>query len=823
MTKARLAAICLLLFSTCHILGVEPEKKVLNTQRVAESPKVDGILDDVAWSLVKPATDFIQNRPNPGQRASQRSEVRIVYDDDAIYVGAMLYDESPDSILNQLTNRDEIGNSDYFGVWFSCFQDGINAFEFITTPAGVQFDALISTFGEDTNWNAVWQCNTSITDKGWIAEMKIPYSAIRFPDNENQVWDVNVFRTIRRYREQSFWQHVDPELPGFVQQSGELLGVENITAPPRLFFYPYASAYLQVETTDDNELATGQSYNGGMDVKFGINDAFTLDMTLIPDFGQVQSDNQVLNLGPFEVRFNERRQFFTEGTELFNKGELFYSRRIGGTPINLGRTWDNLGENEVVYDYTTTTQLLNASKVSGRNKNGLGIGVFNAVTGREYATVGDTLTGETRNVETSPLVNYNIVVFDQNLPNNSFVSLVNTNVLRDGETYDANVTGTTFSLKNKPNSIEISGDATYNKKFNWGDDESDDGYSYNIDLSKISGNFLFGGGQGVESKYFDKNDLGFIYNPNEFYAYTWASWNIYEPFGKFNNLWSNFNINYGMLHEPREFSGFGFNGNVGLNTRDFFTMNFFFNGSPVNGRDWFGPRVEGRYFAEPKHLNFGFWVSSDYRKRLAFDASMSFTEREVDSWNSFNWRVEPRFRVNDQLMLVYVYSFQSSVNQQGWAAHDDENDDIIYATRDVITHTNVLTADYIFNNRMGLTFRLRHYWSFVDNSSFHSLDNDGHLAQTDFQGFYDDGTSPYDQSFNAFNIDMVYKWVFAPGSELSIVWKNSILDNDEILPDTWTDNFDRALGLPQVNSFSIRLLYFVDYLTFARKEKMIEN
>ena len=152
-----------------------------------------------------------------------------------------------------------------------------------------------------------------------------------------------------------------------------------------------------------------------------------------------------------------------------------------------------------------------------------------------------------------------------------------------------------------------------------------------------------------------------------------------------------------------------------------------------------------------------------------------------------------------------------------------ENDDIIYATRDVITHTNVLTADYIFNNRMGLTFRLRHYWSFVDNSSFHSLDNDGHLAQTDFQGFYDDGTSPYDQSFNAFNIDMVYKWVFAPGSELSIVWKNSILDNDEILPDTWTDNFDRALGLPQVNSFSIRLLYFVDYLTFARKEKMIEN
>ncbi|NNE56403.1 MAG: hypothetical protein HKN32_10310, partial [Flavobacteriales bacterium] len=582
------------------------------------------------------------------------------------------------------------------------FQDGINGFEFITTPAGVQFDALISTFGEDSNWNAVWQCETSITDEGWFVEMKIPYSAIRFPSKPEQTWDVNAFRTIRRLREQSFWNFVDPELPGFVQQSGVLHGVSNIQPPPRLFFYPYASAYMQVEKTDEGEIATGSSYNGGMDVKFGISDAFTLDMTLIPDFGQVQSDNQVLNLSPFEVRFNERRQFFTEGTELFNKGGLFYSRRIGGRPVNLDQVADQLSPEEEIIHQPGTTQLLNASKVSGRNKNGLGIGVFNAISAREFATVRNTETNDTREVEISPLVNYNILVFDQNLKNNSYLTLVNTNVMRDGATYDANVTGVNFNLRNESNSIQVEGGGAYNKKFNWDDPDTDDGFTYNIDVSKVSGNFLFGTGHGVESKHWDKNDLGFLFNPNEFFNYVWASYNIYEPFGRFNNLWSNFNVNYSMLHEPRVFTELNINGNVGLNTRKFNTANVFFYTEPIEGYDYFGPRVDGRYFITPEVYDAGMWVSSDYRKRLALDASIGGQTRNYEGWRQFNWRVEPRFRVNDQLMITYVYSKQDRINERGWATHDDELDQIIYAKRDVITHTNVLSTDYIFNNRMGL-------------------------------------------------------------------------------------------------------------------------
>jgi hypothetical protein len=823
MTQGRifLLAACVLISSVGFSQIIE--KKQMTASRAQLKPKLDGLLNDACWDNAESITRLVQNRPNPGSVPSQKTEIKIVYNDDAIYVGAYMYETAPDSILNQLTQRDNIGNSDFFGVWFSPFQDGINGFEFITTPAGVQFDALLSTFGEDTDWNAVWQCETSIQDDGWIAEMKIPYSAIRFPKMEEQHWDVNFMRRIRRLREQSFWQHVDPQVDGIVNQSGQINGIKNISPPPRLFFYPYASGYLQANTNEDGNVFTGTSYNGGMDIKYGINDAFTLDMTLIPDFGQVQSDNQVLNLSPFEVRFNEQRQFFTEGTELFTKGGLFYSRRIGAKPVNADSASVNLGENETVTVSPNTTQLLNATKVSGRNKNGLGVGVFNAVTAREYATIEDNETGETRQFETSPLVNYNILVLDQNLKNNSFVTLINTNVLRDGATYDANVTGTRFSFKNKSNVWELEGGGTYNHKFNWQNDTTDNGYAYNVGINKNGGNFLFGVGHSVESKYFDKNDLGFLFNPNEMNTYAWASYNIYEPFGRWNNLWSNFNMMHEMLYEPNVFTGLRLNGNVGINSRKFNTFNVFWRANPIGGYDYFGPRVDGRYFQTPVGAGGGGWISSDYRKRLAFDASIGGDVTEISDWREFNWRVEPRFRVNDKLMFTYVYSFQTQFNERGWAAHDDVADEVIYARRDRVTHTNVLNTNYTFNNRMGLTFRLRHYWSSVDNHDFMQLEENGELSATDYQGFYSDGTSQHDVSFNAFNIDMVYTWVFAPGSELSVVWKNSILDSDEALPSTWVDNFDRTVGLPQNNSFSIKILYFLDYLTFVRKEKMIEN
>ncbi|WP_306642935.1 DUF5916 domain-containing protein [Sanyastnella coralliicola] len=824
----RLFAVICIFFSIQAFAGGPTTKKALTAFRLEESIKVDGLLDEPVWENAEIATGFIQNRPNPGDPASAKSEVRILYDDESIYVGAYMYD-NPDSILSQLTERDDLGNTDFFGFWISTFQDGINAFEFIVTPDGVQFDAQISAFGEDSNWNAVWQCNTQKVADGWIAEFKIPYSAIRFPDKENQSWDINFFRRIRRLREQSFWQFVDPTVAGTANQSGVLNDLQNIKPPIRLFFYPYAIGYAEVNRNADGETEVGTRLNGGMDVKYGISDAFTLDMTLIPDFGQARSDNRVLNLSPFEVFFAEQRQFFTEGTELFNKGGLFYSRRVGGFPINFGRVYDEQRETEEIVDLPIETRLLNATKISGRTPSGLGLGVFNAVAAETNATLRDTETGEEREVEISPLTNYSVLVADQNLGNNSYATIINTNVMRAGDTYDANVTAVEFDIRDKNNAVSFTGGGAYSKKFNF-DENTDDGYRYSLGVSKISGNFNFGADHSIMTKHYDHNDLGFLTNANEVWGGAWASYNIYEPFWWFNRMWSSLYLNYSHLHQPNAFTGASAYADVGFSTKSFDAFGLEFSYDPVGNVDYFEPRTDGWFFNRPENYFFGGWISSDYRRKVALDIGTWNTRRPNMDWYNFNWRVSPRYRVSDKLQFIYVYSHQNAINEQGFTDIAD-NGDIIFGQRDVVTRTNVLTMNYIFTNRMGLSFRLRHYWRTVAYDSFMQLGRDGDLhgdivewdaTSENPQGIQDIGTTR-DLSYNAFNIDMIYTWVFSPGSELRIVWKNQIEDADQFIPSSFESNVDRLFELPQGNSISIRLLYFIDYLNFTRKGKFIEN
>ncbi len=430
------------------------EIKSTTAVRTEHAPKIDGVLDDEVWRNVPIASDFIEQRPTPGahEKKENRTEIQIIYDNNAIYVAAHMYDEKPDSIARELTTRDRIANSDFLGIIFDTYYDKINALGFYVTTAGTQFDAKYSGSGnEDENWNAVWESATKIDKTGWTAEYKIPYSAIRFGNNPKQTWGFNVTRRRQRINQQLFWSPVDPKVSGFVNQEGVINGIENIKAPVRLSFSPYVSSYVNNYPQPGKNLSN--SFNGGMDVKYGINQSFTLDMTLVPDFGQVQSDNQVLNLSPFELRFNENRAFFTEGTELFGKGDLFYSRRIGSYPTYKKDIGD-LPSNETVTTNPSESKLINATKISGRTSSGLGIGVFNGVTNRANAIIRDDL-GNTRIFETQPTTNYNIIVVDQSLKNNSSATIINTNVLRQGSAYDANVSAFLFSLNNKGNKYEF--------------------------------------------------------------------------------------------------------------------------------------------------------------------------------------------------------------------------------------------------------------------------------------------------------------------------------------------------------------------------------
>ena len=780
-------------------------KKTTTAKRTDQEIIIDANLDEQAWQTAEVATGFTQMRPNPGKSASFNTEVKIIYDNEAIYVGAKMYDPAPDSILQELGLRDNFNNTDFFGIVFDTYLDEINGFGFFVTPSGVQMDAKYSSFGEDNEWDAVWESKVAITENGWVAEYKIPYSAIRFPKKDVQKWGVNMVRLIRRYREQSFWSELDPKANGLLTQSGILTGIENIEAPLRLSFTPYVSFYLQNYPYNVPERKnTSTSINGGMDLKYGINESFTLDMTLIPDFGQVVSDNEVLNLSPFEVFYNENRSFFTEGTELFSKGDLFYSRRVGGRPVNYFGVQNELLEGEIILENPSESQLYNATKISGRTSGGLGIGFFNATTATTYATVIDTFSDITRKVLTAPVTNYNVLVFDQSLKNNSYLTFINTNVMRDGAFYDANVTGTTFSIQNKSNKYSIWGGGYLSQKYHDGFDSVDLGYRYKIAAGKVSGNFKFELVHSILSDNYDINDLGFLTRNNTIEYGFGTRYNIYEPFWILNEWAVSSYISYIRIYDPNAYYNFGINLESWGTFKNFTSAGIFSYFEPVLTYDWFEPRVAGRFYTYPVNFNIGGWISTDYRKKFALDINGNF--RPFDDLDRYytNLTLSPRMRVNDKLSFIYSFNFHYRHQDVGYANITDA-EDIIFGRREVESITNTLTGNYLFNNKMALGLKLRHYWSKADYTSYYLLQEDGYLGKTDYTG-------DHDINFNAFNVDLIYTWQFAPGSELSLVWKNAILDFTEgKVIDNYFTNVKHTLDADQLNSLSLKILYYLDY------------
>jgi Domain of unknown function (DUF5916) len=414
----------------------------INAKKVAGVIAIDGILNEPSWQQAEKVSNLIEFRPalDKQEPYNNRSEFLIMYNNEGIYFGGKCFEQNADSISKELVGRDGFGNNDFIGVSFDTYKDNINGFEYLLTPLGEQFDAKISVNNEDFSWNAVWESKAIIEKDGWSFEMFIPFSAIRFGKSNNQNWGVNFFRKRAKTSQQFAWASINPLINGALPQEGFWNGLKDIKPPLRLQFSPYLSHYTTLfSKTAPGEKKLFQQVNGGMDVKYGINQAFTLDMALIPDFGQVQTDNRVLNVGPFEQQFSEQRPFFTEGTELFSKGDLFYSRRIGKQQVKAIKNY-GLDSTERVIKNPTESKIINATKVSGRMQNGLAIGVLNAVTAQQQATVLNTTTNQERKVESYPLTNYNVLVLDKTLKNNSSVSLVNTNVTRNGSVYDANVT-----------------------------------------------------------------------------------------------------------------------------------------------------------------------------------------------------------------------------------------------------------------------------------------------------------------------------------------------------------------------------------------------
>ena len=769
-------------------------KKEITTQRISSTITIDGQLNESEWLSVQPATDFVMFEPDNGRPIAfeKRTEVKILYDNDAIYVGAILYDNEPNKILKELAERDNFGVSDVFGIFINGYNDGQQDFRFFVTAAGGQLDCVATEqTGEDFSWNAIWESKAKITDFGWVVEMKIPYAALRFSEEKNQTWGLNFVRELRRDRQVYTWNPVNANIGAIIQQAGILKGINEIKTPTRLFIIPYASSYV-----NHNNNETTKEFKGGLDIKYGINDAYTLDAILIPDFGQTRFDDVILNLGPFEQQFNENRPFFTEGTDLFNKGNLLYSRRIGETPrLNI-----SLEENESFTNYPGSINLLNALKVSGRDKDGLGIGILNAISERTSATAVDEITGESREVVVSPLTNYNVTVFDQRFNQNSSVTLINTNVTRDGSFRDANVTGLLFDLNTKKNTYNLSGDMKMSSIYG---ETVKSGINTSLYFAETSGKVRFGIGGNYVSKDFDNNDLGINFLTNFSSVYSNASYRILNPTKIFNTFRLNFNSYSEFNNETGRIQSNNFN--LNLNSTD--KKNHYYgaglNFNPFETYDYYEPRSIGRYAIYPQTYGGFIYFSSNYNNKFALDLNPSFTNTyEKDRYN-YAFSVSPRYRFSDKFSMIYRFNYSKQNNEIGYI--DNDATSIYFAQRDRDTYTNSITSKFSINSDMNFNLLVRHYWSYAENNTILTLNEDGTFNETSTY------TNNRNSNFSTWNLDLTYSWWFAPGSQVSVLYRNNAGTFTREINRDFGSNFNNLIGDNLNHVFSISIRYFIDY------------
>ena len=791
--------IILFLFTT--IIYSQNTTKELQAIRVNEAPKIDGKLDDLVWQKANIARDFVMFKPGNGDAEpdGQKTEVKILYDDSGIYIGATMFDSDPSTILRQLTERDNFGTTDFFGISINPSNDGQNEFIFFVTAAGTQLDAQVSpSNGEDFSWNEVWFSNISHDDKGWYVEMKIPYSALRFTNEQTQIWGINMHRRIESKREQYTWNFIDKTKGNISQYAGILTGISNITPPIRLSFSPFASYNIgNYDGVTDNNFAFG------LDLKYGITDNFTLIATLIPDFSQAGFDNIILNLGPFEQRFDEQRQFFIEGADLLNKGDLFFSRRIGNRPVGRSNAYADLNTNEEVINNPTEVDVLNAIKVTGRTKKGLGIAVLNAITKETKATILDTLLANERKVVTEPLANYNVFVIDQEFNKNSSVGFVNTNVTRNGSFRDANVSSLVFNLANKENSYKISGDgSTSTVREN---QENTTGFASSLSLSKTKGNIRFNARHSLADSKYDKNDLGFQRRNNYQRFSASVSYQIFEPTKHFNNFRVGLWMGYFRQFNPSVYTGNYINLSVFATTKKQNSFGGEISTNIGKKKDFFESRTEGRYWLEDAEADLDLWLSSDYRKKLAFDVSIggSFAHGDNDGYEYY-WNFSPRYRVNDKLQFNYSFEIEKEFNELGYTTTLNDGT-IIFGKRDIKEIENSISTKYSFSDRSSIALVARHYWSPVTYSDeYFKLEDDGTLTESTYN-------EENDLNFNSWNLDLRYVWEFARGSELVALYRNSILNFGSDANLSYQDNIGNLFDQPLGQSFSIKVIYFLDY------------
>ena len=686
------------------ISGQDFQKREYRASRTADPPVINGELDDDAWSEGEWAGDFRQYEPAEGAPVSQKTEFKLLYDNNNLYVAIKCLDTNPDSIVSRMTRRDDT-DGDNVTVAFDSYFDQQTAFGFGVSAAGVKEDLVWTEDGmnEDESFDPIWYVKTGIYDWGWAAEMRIPLTQLRFAQKDDQVWGLEVLRYIYRHDETVMWQPIARNASGLVHNAGLLTGLKNIK-PRRLFdVTPYGVARLEsYEGEAGNPWHDGSDLKGniGLDAKIGVTNNMILSLSLNPDFGQVEADPSEVNLTAFETYFREKRPFFIEGKNItsYNLGvgsgdvgndNLFYSRRIGRSP----RLSHSPDEDE--YAYTPAfTPIIGSAKLTGKSSGGISVGVIEAVTARVNTKIYDPGPDETTVKTAEPLANYTVgrVQKDFNGGKTIIGGMVTSTIRAlDAETEDyfhksattggidltryfgnmnyfvrlrtafSNVTGTEEMIAGTQRSV-IHNFARPDADYVEYDDTrtSLTGFGGNLMAGKIGGNWQLLYLSAWKSPGFEINDIGYMQVADQYMGVGVINYNIYKPFSVFNSM--SFGTN--LIHI------LDFGGTINaLAVSQSWTAVYrnqwrtFLSGQLTGRRTDNTILRGGPSMKTPGQLYMSASIDSDWRKKLSGDLYFSYYRTFNDIKTNYNLGFELEYKPFNTLTLNLEPSWSTTMNR----------------------------------------------------------------------------------------------------------------------------------------------------------------
>ncbi|MEN8227668.1 MAG: DUF5916 domain-containing protein [Bacteroidota bacterium] len=838
MIKSLILTTLILLVPT-WILNGQTEylpKKVYKAYRVEVSPIINGAFDDAAWQQGEWAGDFTQLEPYADRPPSQQTEFKVAFDDMNLYIAVKALDSAPDSITNRMSRRDN-GDGDMVFLVFDSYHDLRTGFIFGVSSAGVRFDMIQANNGqsEDLTWDPIWQAKAQLHEWGWGAEMKIPFTQLRFNKHSEEVWGFEVARQLFREDELSLWHPIPRNAPGFIHAIGELDGLQEIEPRKQLDLTPYGVASLKTyEPEEGNPFATGTDpkYNMGLDGKIGITNNLTLDFTINPDFGQVEADPSEVNLTAYETFFEEKRPFFIEGKSItsFNVGlgdgdvgndNLFYSRRIGRRP----QGYPSLNDGEYA-SIPIFTRILGAAKLTGKTEKGLSIGIMEALTADTRATIDNG--GEERKESVEPLTNYSLARIQKDFnKGNSIIGAAVTSAIRklDGtdlkylhknattagvdftqyfkernytlnaSLYLSNVQGTSEAI-----SYTQQSSARYFQRPDADYIEFDDtrtslsGIGGKVQFGKIGGNWNFLYLNVFKSPGLELNDMGYLQQADNFLNVLWTGYNFTEPFSIFRSLRLNNDV-YMVSDFGGQIGAIGYEYNMNAEFKNFWNGGFGggYNFHQVSNRMLRG----GPSIHLPNDMRLHYRLATDDRKAISggFFGNNSWGTEEYYLRSSYT--IFMTIRPLNTLSISLLPSYSSSNHELQYVTHREMNGDDRYLFGKIDQKVLNMSLRINYNITPDLTIQ---YWGqpFIASGEYtdFKMITDPKAARfadryhlftaqqiSIVDGSYEideDGDLNTDYSFSDpdFTVDewlsnLVIRWEFMPGSTAYLVWSQT--------------------------------------------------